>query len=573
MYRAIFLSLLLFFLPLQAGIVQKSHEINFSKTEHLWIQQHPTINFTGDPNWLPFEAFTKEGDYIGIIAGLIRIIEKRSSLRFNKIPTKTWEESVEHLKSGKVDILTETTDSPLRSEFLFTQAILPNPIIVMMQEGNPYVHSLRQLSEKKIAIIKEYGYISKIKEKYPDHNFYEVDNIQEGLSSVAEGKYDAMLSTMALGSYTVRQMQISNVRVVGKTEFQTQIGFAVSREYAPLVGILNKIINSIEEQQKQKIMDKWVTQEYVEKIDYTLIYQIAAIALLIIIGTLFWSWRLKKEIIRRTILENRLAQANRQITDSIEFAAIIQQAFIPEEQELSLFFKDYFTIWEPRDIVGGDIYFFDKLDEKNQAILMVIDCTGHGVPGAFVTMLVKTLARNLIAHVKEENKRISPAELLSVFNRSLKHLLKQQDKSSLSNAGFDAAIILIDKDENELIYAGANIPLFYMKDSKIIIIKADRHSLGYKTSNADFKFTDHALSFDQTIQFYLTTDGYIDQNGGKKSFPMGKKQFKNILETHTEKTMMEQKRILKEALITYQGNEDRNDDITIVGFRCEGVNE
>lgn len=573
MYRAIFLSLLLFFLPLQAGIVQKSHEINFSKTEHLWIQQHPTINFTGDPNWLPFEAFTKEGDYIGIIAGLIRIIEKRSSLRFNKIPTKTWEESVEHLKSGKVDILTETTDSPLRSEFLFTQAILPNPIIVMMQEGNPYVHSLRQLSEKKIAIIKEYGYISKIKEKYPDHNFYEVDNIQEGLSSVAEGKYDAMLSTMALGSYTVRQMQISNVRVVGKTEFQTQIGFAVSREYAPLVGILNKIINSIDEQQKQKIMDKWVTQEYVEKIDYTLIYQIAAIALLIIIGTLFWSWRLKKEIIRRTILENRLAQANRQITDSIEFAAIIQQAFIPEEQELSLFFKDYFTIWEPRDIVGGDIYFFDKLDEKNQAILMVIDCTGHGVPGAFVTMLVKTLARNLIAHVKEENKRISPAELLSVFNRSLKHLLKQQDKSSLSNAGFDAAIILIDKDENELIYAGANIPLFYMKDSKIIIIKADRHSLGYKTSNADFKFTDHALSFDQTIQFYLTTDGYIDQNGGKKSFPMGKKQFKNILETHTEKTMMEQKRILKEALITYQGNEDRNDDITIVGFRCEGVNE
>lgn len=573
MYRAIFLSLLLFFLPLQAGIVQKSHEINFSKTEHLWIQQHPTINFTGDPNWLPFEAFTKEGDYIGIIAGLIRIIEKRSSLRFNKIPTKTWEESVEHLKSGKVDILTETTDSPLRSEFLFTQAILPNPIIVMMQEGNPYVHSLRQLSEKKIAIIKEYGYISKIKEKYPDHNFYEVDNIQEGLSSVAEGKYDAMLSTMALGSYTVRQMQISNVRVVGKTEFQTQIGFAVSREYAPLVGILNKIINSIEEQQKQKIMDKWVTQEYVEKIDYTLIYQIASIALLIIIGTLFWSWRLKKEIIRRTILENRLAQANRQITDSIEFAAIIQQAFIPEEQELSLFFKDYFTIWEPRDIVGGDIYFFDKLDEKNQAILMVIDCTGHGVPGAFVTMLVKTLARNLIAHVKEENKRISPAELLSVFNRSLKHLLKQQDKSSLSNAGFDAAIILIDKDENELIYAGANIPLFYMKDSKIIIIKADRHSLGYKTSNADFKFTDHALSFDQTIQFYLTTDGYIDQNGGKKSFPMGKKQFKKILETHTEKTMMEQKRILKEALIAYQGNEDRNDDITIVGFRCEGVNE
>ncbi|MEA3490315.1 MAG: transporter substrate-binding domain-containing protein [Campylobacterota bacterium] len=551
----------------------RSRQINFTEDDLSWIEQHPQINFTGDPNWLPFEAFTKEGKYIGIIAGLIDIIEKRSSLKINKIPTKTWEESIGHLKSGKVNMLTETTDSPLGSEFLFTQAILPNPIVVMMQEGNPYVHSLRQLSTKKIAIIKEYGYIFKIKEKYPDYDFHEVDNIQEGLYGVAEGKYDAMLTTMALGSYTMKNMQLSNIQVVGKTEFNTQIGFAISREYAPLVGILNKIINSIDEQTKQNIMDKWVTQEYIEKIDYTLIYRIAFIAFLIISGTLFWSWRLKKEIHRRTILENKLARVNKQITDSIEFAAIIQQAFIPEERELSLFFEDYFTIWEPRDIVGGDIYFFDRLNDRDQALLILIDCTGHGVPGAFVTMLVKTLARNLLSFINKEDEEVDPAKLLTIINRSLKHLLKQHNKNSLSNAGLDGAIVHIDRRECRVIYAGANIPLFYKRDTTITMIKADRHSLGYKTSNTDFMFSNHQLSFDQTVQFYLTTDGYIDQNGGENGFPMGRKPFRRVLETHTEASMQEQKSLLEEALMVYQGDEDRNDDITVIGFRCKGVNE
>ncbi len=573
MYRIIIISFLFISIFLQADVDKETSKINLTQEELHWIEKHPSINFTGDPNWLPFEAFNREGKYIGIIAGLLDIIESRSPLKFNRMPTKSWEESLTYLKSGKVDMLTETTDSILRSEYLFTQSILPNPIVIVMHEGNPYIPSLRQIADKKIALIRNYGYTAKIKEKYPDYHFYEVDNIQAGLFGVAEGKYDAMLATMALGSYTIKDLQLSNVRVVGRTQFQTQIGFAVNHDYAPLVGILNKVINSINEQEKQKIMDKWVTQEYVEKIDYTLIWQIAAIALLIISGTLFWSWRLKKEIARRIILENRLAQVNKQITDSIEFAAIIQQAFIPEHQELSLFFEDYFTLWEPRDIVGGDIYFFDRLNDKDQAVLMVIDCTGHGVPGAFVTMLVKTLFRNLISFINKENEEVDPAKLLTIINGSLKHLLKQHTKKSLSNAGLDAAIVSIDKKKGRLVYAGANIPLFYKKDDGMTMIKADRHSLGYKTSNADFIFKNHSLTFDETMQFYLTTDGYIDQNGGEKGFPMGKKQFITLLETHTKASMEDQKTILEEKLITYQGDEDRNDDITIIGFRCKGVDE
>jgi len=565
MGKMLFLLVLLLFLPLYANLEKP---LKLTPEEQLWIKAHPTINFTGDPNWLPFEAFTQEGQYIGIVADVLNLLEKHTGLKFNKIATKTWAESVALLKSGKVDMLTETTDSSLRSDFLFTRPFLQNPIVVIMQEGSPYVDSLHQLKHKRIALIKGYGYVDKIKKKYPKIKFYKVKNIQEGLSFVAEGKYDAMLATMALGSYTIRQMQLNNIRVIGRTEFSTQLGFAINRNYAPLVSILNKV--RLDEQTRQEILSKWIRQKYVEKIDYTLIWQIAGIAFRIILGTLFWSWRLKKEIAHRIILEKELEEVNKQITDSIEFASIIQQAFIPEHDELDRFFEEEFTIWQPRDIVGGDIYFFDKLYSKDKAVLMVIDCTGHGVPGAFVTMLVKALTRNLISHINQTKEKVNPAKLLAVLNRSLKHLLKQHNKNSLSNAGFDAAIVYIDKKSSQIIYAGANIPLFYMKNGKMDMIKADRHSIGYKTSDPDFKFKNHHLCFNDMMSFYLTTDGYIDQNGGTKGFPMGKKYMIGLLEKYSGKSMIQQRAILEEALISYQGSEERNDDITVVGFRCKG---
>jgi len=128
----IFLLCALFFLPGYADISTPLQQTSIEKTkieveaqihfteEEKWIQEHQTINFTGDPNWLPFEVFTKEGEYIGIIADLLEITEERSGIKFDKLSTENWEESVVLLKSRKVDILTETTDSILRSEFLFT---------------------------------------------------------------------------------------------------------------------------------------------------------------------------------------------------------------------------------------------------------------------------------------------------------------------------------------------------------------------------------------------------------------------------------------------------------------------
>jgi ABC-type amino acid transport substrate-binding protein/serine phosphatase RsbU (regulator of sigma subunit) len=543
--------------------------IRFTMEEKEWMKEHNTIRFTGDPDWLPFEAFNSDGEYIGIVADLLDIVEKRTGLNIQKIPTKSWSESLELFTSNQVDMLTETTDSELRKNYIFTNSYLSNPIIIIMDRDNNYVEKLDNIRDKKIVLIKDYGYTSKIEKRYPYINFFKVENIQDGLDAISEGKYDALLCTMALGGYMITKMQLNDIKIVGKTEFTTELGFAIHKDTPQLTSILNKVFKSIDQKTMQEILFKWVTFKYVEKVDYTLIYQMAFVAFLIISGTLFWNHRLKVEITRRKTLQKKVDDINRSMTDSITFASMIQKTIIPENSVFDTFFDDHFVIWEPRDIVGGDIYFLNILRSGDEAMLMVIDCTGHGVPGAFVTMLVKAIERQMVGHIISSNEIVSPANLLAVFNRSIKHLLKQKNKNSTSNVGFDAGILYINKGENKVLYAGANISLFYVKEGRLYTIKGDRHSIGYKTSNSEYSFNDHEILLDETTRFYITSDGYIDQNGGEKEFPMGKTKFKKIITENYLLPMSEQKELFVKKLDNYQGELQRNDDVLVVGFTVE----
>ena len=285
------------------SFVNASVSLDLTQEEKAWLAKHKEIRHTGDPDWLPFEAFTEDGEYVGIIPDGLRVIEKKTGLKFHIIPSKSWAESLKMLRSGKVVMLTETTDSYLQKDFLFTKPFLSNSIIIIMRTRSSYVNNIDQLKNKKLVMIKDYGYVHKIEQKYKDIHFYKVKNIQEGLEDIATGKYDAMLVTMALGSYAIHTMQLSNLQIVGKTEFSTQVGFAVAKENAPLVGILNKAFKTIDEHTKQAILSQWITHKYAQKIDYKLIWQIAIVSFLIIAGTLLWSWRLKQEIKRRIKLE------------------------------------------------------------------------------------------------------------------------------------------------------------------------------------------------------------------------------------------------------------------------------
>jgi len=263
--------------------------------------------------------------------------------------------------------------------------------------------------------------------------------------------------------------------------------------------------------------------------------------------------------------QTELQEVHKQTRDSIEYASLIQGALIPDNKVFTKYFKDYFAIWHPKDIVGGDIYLVEELS-KDEVIIMVIDCTGHGVPGAFVTMLVKAVERQITASFHKDTN-ISPAEILSIFNKYIKHLLKQEEIDSISNAGFDGGILYYNKNQQIIKYAGAETPLFLIQDNKIKIIKGNRHSIGYKKSDANYEFKDHSIDVSQPTQIYLTTDGYLDQNGGEKDFPFGKKRFKNLVLENTNESFSDQQEILLHELQLYQKESERNDDVTVIGLK------
>ena len=279
-----------------------------------------------------------------------------------------------------------------------------------------------------------------------------------------------------------------------------------------------------------------------------------------------------RDITQRKILEKEIADSHRHTKESIEYASLIQGALIPNNQIFRHFFQDYFAIWQPKDIVGGDIYLFQELRHKDECLIMVIDCTGHGVPGAFVTMLVKAIERQIVAKIENDiNIDVSPAWILKYFNKTMKKLLKQEDNDAISNAGFDGAVLYYNRQEQIIRFAGAELPLFYIKDGEFKIIKGNRQSIGYKKSDSNYEFKEHLIEAKEGMQFYLSTDGYFDQNGGNKGFPFGKKRFQKILEEYKNFSFTDQQEVLLNEMQAYQKDEERNDDVSIIGVKIGKV--
>jgi len=303
---------LLFFILLSAqvsvGIAAPVPEIELTESERLWLNQHPTVSFTGDPNWLPYEAFDAKGEYIGIVAEHLKLISKISGITFDMSPSATWTESTAKAKSGMVDILSETDDSDLKSHLVFTNSYLSNPIVIAMHNRENYVESISAVRDRKLALIRDYGYASKIRRQYPSIDFATVDDIQDGLVAVSTGEIDALLCTLALCSYTIAELGLNNVRIVGKTEFDTKLALGVQKQFPELVSILNKAIDRISPGAQQVILDAWIKQKFAARTDYTLVFQVTAIAIILLAIFIFWNRRLSHEVALRMATERELNQ-------------------------------------------------------------------------------------------------------------------------------------------------------------------------------------------------------------------------------------------------------------------------
>jgi serine phosphatase RsbU (regulator of sigma subunit) len=265
---------------------------------------------------------------------------------------------------------------------------------------------------------------------------------------------------------------------------------------------------------------------------------------------------LEKQVAART---QELEQKNLKIMDSIDYAQRLQESILPAHSDLAALFADYFVIWQPRDLVGGDFYWARRLDE-NRSLIAVIDCTGHGVPGAFMTMAVNSILDNITTEVSDD-----PARILAELNRRVKATLHRSDPRGLADDGLDIGLCYLERNRR-IVFAGAKIPLYVSRAGQLQLIRGNNKSLGYRRSSLDLSFANQEWLAEPGDVFDLTSDGFIDQNGGDRDYPFGRKRFIETLTGLQNLPLSQQRDGLTQGLQKYMGEEPQRDDMIVLGF-------
>ena len=231
--------------------------INLTDKEKLWLKKHPVINFTGDPNWLPQEAFTKDGGYIGIIADYLKLIEKKIPITFNIIPVKNWTQSLNYAKERKVDVLSAGMTKEREQYLSFTESFDELPIVFLTRKNTPPLKSSNDLNGKEVILINNYSYIPKIRKDYTGIKPIFMPNLKEGLLALSKGKYDAIVVTESTALYLLNELNITNLKIALKTPLNINLALGVRKDWPELVSILNKALGSITAIEAQQITHKW----------------------------------------------------------------------------------------------------------------------------------------------------------------------------------------------------------------------------------------------------------------------------------------------------------------------------
>ncbi len=269
------------------------------------------------------------------------------------------------------------------------------------------------------------------------------------------------------------------------------------------------------------------------------------------------------DITERKRVERERNEALAVVSSSIRYASRIQRAILPDPSIFAGAFADHLVIWEPRDVVGGDIYWCDVWGDG--LLVMIGDCTGHGVPGAFVTLL----AAGALARARMEIAPGDLSELVRRMHQLLQITLGQHLEGGQSDDGMDLAACYLAADGTRLVFVGANLGLFVAESDQIREIKGNRVGIGYRKISRDQAYTGHEVAIGDGVAVYLTTDGLIDQvGGGGRRRTFGKARLKALLREVSGLPMAAQGSRLMAALAEFQGAERRRDDVSVIGFRA-----
>lgn len=254
-----------------------------------------------------------------------------------------------------------------------------------------------------------------------------------------------------------------------------------------------------------------------------------------------------------------IAEQKTKITDSILYASRIQNALLPPESQMDHMLKQHFILFKPRDVVSGDFYYFQKY--KQYTVIVAADCTGHGVPGAFMSMLGISMLNEIMAMETIENA----AQILDILRNKVKRNLHQTSVSESNSDGMDLAMILLDRENLTLHFAGANNPLLIVREGEMISYEGDRMPIGVHIYDEE-SFKNQIIEIQKGDKLYMFSDGYVDQFGGNRGRKLMSKNFKNLLLETSQFPLKEQREKLEQFFEKWRGDHKQIDDIVVIGL-------
>ncbi len=258
--------------------------------------------------------------------------------------------------------------------------------------------------------------------------------------------------------------------------------------------------------------------------------------------------------------KNEIESQKKEIQDSINYAQNIQSAVLPDISEIEKHFAEMFVFYRPKDVVSGDFFWYSKT--KDSVLIAAADCTGHGVPGAIMSMIGSYELNNSVT----ERGILQPDKILSHINVSLKHRLKQNGEHSKNKDGMDIVLCSFDLKNKAMQYAGANRPLYIVRDNKPLEFTPTKAAIGGYTDD-ERKFDNNTIQLEKGDCIYMYTDGYSDQFGGLKNKKLTTKNFKNLLKSIANMNMKEQYTALEKYFYEWKGNFEQLDDVLVIGIR------
>ena len=281
--------------------------------------------------------------------------------------------------------------------------------------------------------------------------------------------------------------------------------------------------------------------------------------------------------------KNIVEEKNKNIIDSIQYAFLIQNSILPRNEEISQYIKKFFIIWKPRDIVGGDFYWFYPIPKSKNYIISVIDCTGHGVPGAFMSMTANSILNNIV----REKQIYEPDKILNLLHKEIRYTLRQQAKESQQD-GMDISLCFVDVKMQEIHFAGALQTLYFIQkrreagegkkeeqstnntdSTNLTKIKGNRFSIGGRQKEEGRIFTKHIIQYSSGDTIFLLSDGLADQkvmiDGKEQRFKT--QRFTELIMNNNSLSMLEIKKIIDEKIEDSEFSIEQRDDIVVVGLR------